>query len=430
MKKILLVLAAALAATIPGLNAGESSFETMLANPPQNVSGAPAVSAPSAVAPAGTQTAAPREWLVLVFINGVNDLGILGYADKSINAMEKVGSTDSMAVVVKYGKIGQDGSEERNVDFQRGSRTLYITRDTDEKKITSQVIPGATDSDMGSAASLARFVKSGIRKFPAKKTAVILWNHGAGQLGISYDDVSRNHMEVDQLGAALGQIAQALGRKIDVFATDACYMQMAAVAYELKDSAAVIVGSEEVAPLGGFPYDTLLGRLAANPGTDAEGLGRSIVDTYGARYKDGVTLSAIRTSAMGGFVEKLDSWVNAVSADQQAFKVAASKEVVGSAYTFLTSDSKDLYDYIKTVNGALKASPAAKSAGAALQNYIARSLVIRATVQPSMGRTHGLAIYIPELRYNSGNYEKLAFAADSQWDDFLRKMMEERLNSR
>ncbi len=427
MKKLSLVLAAALAATIAGLNAQAGSFETMLANPPQNVSGAPAVSGPSAVAPAGSRTAAPREWLVLVFINGVNDLGILGYAAQSVNFMEQVGSTDKMAVLVEFGVLGQFSMEERDLNFTRGSKTLYVTRDADWEKVTSPAIFTSNDSDMGSTANLVRFVKRGIRSYPAKKVAVIVWNHGNGRLGISYDDVSQNHMEIDQLGAALGQIKQTLGHKIDVFATDACYMQMAAVAYELKDSAEVIVGSEDIAPLVGFPYNMLLAKLAATPGMNGEGLGSVIVDTFGAfNRQEGVTLSAIRSSALPGFVAALNKWVGAVAADPQALKTAASQAVMDKVYKFYQmDDSKDLYGYIGSVNAALKASPAVKSTGVALQNYIKRNLLVRTTL--ARPKTYGLAIYIPELRYNSANYEKLAFAADSQWDDFLRLLMEERL---
>ena len=386
------------------------------------------VSGPVAVAPVEVKAAAPREWLVLVFINGVNDLGLLGFADKSINDMEKIGSTDSMAVVVEYGILGQDGSASRNLRFQRGSKTIYVTKDANASAITSPVIYSSNDADMGSSANLVRFVKRGLRKYPANKVAVIIWNHGAGRLGISYDDVSKNHMEIDQLGKALGQIKTAIGHNIDVFATDACLMQMAGVAYEFRNSADVIVGSEETIPGNSFPYDAFLGQLAGNPGMGAEGLGRSMVDTYGASYGDNVTLSAIRASAMGGFVGILNNWLGAVSGDRQAFKAASSQAVVDATYKFSMSDSKDLYDYISNVNGALPAaSPAAKTAGVAVQNYIKRNLLIRATALPSMGKAHGLAVYIPDLRYNSANYERLAFAADSDWDDYLRLMMEERL---
>jgi len=368
MKRVLLTFAV-LAAVSVGLKAQEPSFDSLMSDLPR-----PAVStAVPSPAPAGTlpsATAAEREWLVLVFINGVNDLGILGSANSDINEMEQVGSSDRMAVVVEYGILGIDDVYGRNLQFQRGSKTIYVMRDADASKITSPVIFTSNDADMGSEANLVRFVKRGIRRFPAKKTAVILWNHGAGRLGISFDDVSRNFMEVDQLGLALAQIKQALGRKIDVFATDACLMQMASVAYEFKDSAEVIVGSEEEIPGSGYSYTTLLNQLSSDPGMGAEGLGLAMVDSYGASYRSDATLSAIRASALPGFVGELNNWVRAVKADKQAFAAASDASLVAGTSRFTQKESKDLFDYLERVEAGLPASRAVKDAGASLRKYL------------------------------------------------------------
>jgi len=277
-----------------------------------------------------------------------------------------------------------------------------------------------------------RFVKRGIRDFPAKKTAVILWNHGAGRLGISFDDVSNNSMDVDKLGRALAQIKKALGgRKIDVFATDACLMQMASVAYEFKDSAEVIVGSEETIPGDGYPYTAILGRLSAAAGMGAEQLGQVIVDSYGASYGSDATLSALRTSALPGFVRALNNWVAAVKTDQPAFTVAASAALVSSTSRFTQKESKDLVDYTERVEARLAAGHPVKAVGAALRGYISSNLVIRNAAKPANRKPYtqakGLAIYIPDSQYNSANYEKLSFTGVSLWDDFLLDMMEERL---
>ncbi|MBI5743408.1 MAG: hypothetical protein HY952_02550 [Elusimicrobia bacterium] len=426
MKRIVLVTLAALAALTMGLKAQDVSFDNLYKDLPQPVAAAPAVPAPAAVEPV-TQAApaAERDWLVMVFINGVNDLGILGFANKSINDMEKVGSTDRMAVVVEYGILGQEGAA-RNLQFQRGSKTIFVGKDNDDQRITSLPFYSSNDADMGSAANLERFVKRAVRRFPARRTAVIVWNHGGGRLGIAWDDVSKNHMEVDQLGRSLARLKQFLGRKIDVFATDACLMQMAGVAYELKDSADVIVGSEEVIPGDSYPYAEILGPLAANPGMRAEQLGTLMVDAYAAYYAgEKVTLSALRSSALPGFTELLNAWVKAVNADPKARKAALSEATVNTTYNFQMRDSRDLYDYLNNVDDLLPKSLAVKNASADIKGYLEGSLIIKDSALIS--NAHGLAIYIPDLRYNSANYEKLAFARDSLWDDFLRAMMEERL---
>lgn len=429
MKKIFFSAIVALALVAADLNAqgarGDLFSGAVQSGLPQ-ASGPTAVAGPAAVDNAASP-AAEREWLIMVYISAVNDLGILGFAEKSINELEKIGSTGRVTVVVEYGMLGVSDPGTRNLEFQRGSKTISITRDSDPGRITSPVIYSSNDTDLGSAAHLTRFAKRGIRRFPARKTALIVWGHGDGRLGIGMDDVGRDHIEVDRLGASLAQVKQALGRKLDVFATDACFMQTAGVAYELKDSADVIVGSEETVPNESYPYDTILGALVSNPGMDAEALGGLMVGAYGALYKGKYTLSALRASALSGFVELLNGWVEAVKADPAAFKIAASKDVVDGTYRFNMKDSKDLYDYITNVDARLAGSPAVKGAGASLKSYLKNSLVINATAPPATEKTHGLAIYIPNLVYNSANYEKLVLTRDSLWDDFLRAMMAERL---
>jgi len=410
------------------LAAQDVSFDSLGSSLPRPEAAPVAVSAAAPV-DAAPASAAPRDWLVLVFINGVNDLGILGYADKSINQMEQVGSTDKMAVVVEYDMLGQDGSQDRTLQFQSGAKTIYITKDNDPAKITSVPFYTSQDADMGSADNLVRFAKRGIRRYPARKVALILWNHGAGRYGISFDDLSGNHMEVDQLADALGQIKAALGRKIDLFASDACLMQTAEVAYQLRDDAGVIVGSEEEVPDDSYPYDKILGPLSASSGMSAEQLGSLIVSAYGASYANDVTLSALRSSALPGFVNALDSWLQAVRVDSATFSAAASKSLIGSVSHFAYRDSKDLVDYVDKVDA--KGGQPVKSAGAVLKAYIAKQLLIRNVAKSPQAEAYkvanGLAIYMPDLRYDSANYEKMDFAADSQWADFVRAVMETRL---
>ncbi|MFA6433997.1 MAG: clostripain-related cysteine peptidase [Elusimicrobiales bacterium] len=433
-RKILLMFMTACAALTVNVNAQNAAFSGLMADQDWLKAAADAVQPPSPVAPkpAAAPVVAPaaqREWLVLVFLNGLNDLGLRGPAARSINDMETVGSSDNVSVVAEYGIVGADPAS-GNIQFQRGSKTIYVQRDDSPEKITSPVIYTSNDRDMGSAAHLVRFVKRGIRRFPAKKVAVIVWNHGKGFYGVSYDDVSGNTITVDQLGRAMTQVKQALGRKVDVFATDACLMQMAEVAYELKDAVEVVVGSEETIPGTSYSYANLLSMLDENPDLDAEGFGVILVGAYGAYYGDSVqrssvTLSAVRTSALPGFVERLDSWVAAVRNDPKVFAAAASKAVAKATHHFAEQDFKDLYDYIGNVDKAAAKNQAVRNAGAALQNYIANTLVISDT--GFVKRAHGLSIYLPEAFYKSDEYEKFTFARDSIWDDFIREISEERL---
>lgn len=440
MKKTLTIsfLTALLAASF----AAAGSFDDLY----RSAAGAEGVPAPVAVPVAGGVAAVPaeapaaaeeREWLVLVFISGVNDLGILNFANDDVNEMERIGSTDKVAVVAEYNILSVDAAD-RSLQFQRGAKTLHIQRDADPA-ITSPVIDESSDLDMGSWRHLFKFARRNILRFPAKKVLLVVWNHGSGTLGIANDDVSGNKISVRDLGRALSQIKAAKGGKIDVLATDACLMQMAGVAYELKDHADVVVGSEEIIAGPGYPYHTMLAAINADPGMDAAGMGRALVSRYDAAYPgSGSTLSALRTDRLGGFVQRLDAWTAAVMTDPAAMRAAASDGVINGTFYFRMPDSKDLVDYIDVVSDSLPADSPAVAAGAALKEYIKNDLLLAAeagtgthriegAAWPYTGRTHGLAVYIPFRIYDSATYESLAFAADSRWDDFLRALMAERL---
>ncbi len=429
MKRSWMMMLAVLAAMSVGLCAQGLPFGALPvpspASAPQASGPAPVASAPQVSAPA-----AQREWLVLVFMNGVNNLGIWGCLTNNLNQMEAVGSTDKVAVLAEYGLLSAGDSQ--SLQFQQGAKTVYIRRDADPSNVTSPVIYTSNFSDMGSADNLVLFAKRALRLYPAKKLAVIVWNHGAGRLGISFDDVSKNYMRVDDLGRALGQIAQAAGHKVDLFATDACLMQMAEVAYELRNSVKVIVGSEETVPGDGYPYTPILASLTADPGMGPEQLGGVIVDDYLANYNTDATLSALRTAALPTFVRALDNWLEALKADPKAFAAAADPELGNSVSHFGYKDSKDLVDYVDRVDASPDAGPQVKAAGAALKNFIENALLIRYGARPAgddpYTASNGLAIYMPDLRYDSANYETLSFSGDSEWGDFLLALMQKRLN--
>ena len=63
-------------------------------------------------------------------------------------------------------------------------------------------------------------------------------------------------------------------------------MNMVEVAYQLRGSADFIVGSEEVEPGDGWPYDRVLADLAAKPTMSAAQLGATIVKRYASLVQE------------------------------------------------------------------------------------------------------------------------------------------------
>jgi len=76
---------------------------------------------------------------------------------------------------------------------------------------------------------------------------------------------ARPILDNQELKRVLATAHRPLGRKIDVVGIDACPRTMIEVAYQLRDHAQILVGSEEVEPGPGWPHAAIRGDLTKNP---------------------------------------------------------------------------------------------------------------------------------------------------------------------
>ena len=363
-----------------------------------------------------------KKWTLLIFINADNNLDGAGVDD--VTEMEKVGSTDDVNIITMLDREGSGGT-----------KTYYVEKEPGYG-IQSPVIQDLPEQDMGDYNTLVDFFKFGVDNYPAEKYLVAIWNHGAGwqknaahQLikGISYDDQSHNHMTTPQLGLACKMMSEYIGRKIDIISYDACLMQMAEVAAEVKDYGLVQVGAEETEPGDGWPYDDFCAPLVASPDMDAKELGTVMVDTYCASYNGGsqgsrnTNQSALDLTKFDAFLTKLDAF--SVAMNENAHLTAIYKQAFGKTQAFYYSQYKDLGDYIKELC-LLTDNAAVKAAGTELKNFIDNEVVIRnGYVGSNLAESTGISIYIPtksQLNDNIEAYRELKFAEACHWDEFLQ----------
>jgi hypothetical protein len=368
-----------------------------------------------------------REWLILVYASAVNDHGLSGYAKDLINQLEKVGSSDKTTIILKYTAL--EAGKNKELLFPKNTTTLLIKGDKGNPEITSSVIESSLPTDMASEFSLSLFVRKNMMKYPSKKTMVVLWGKGEGLKGALHDDLSQRRMTVPGMAKALSKVRKETNRKIDILVLDADLMQMAECIYELKDEARIIVGSSESAPSSHYIYDLALQEAIDDPTKSAKTISGAMV--YFA--EDPVT-SAVATDKVDGFVKLLDQWADVLMNDEIALKHAAA--AIDKTFSFAMTDSKDLCDFIDQVEKSLSPDSSAAIKGRELKKYILRELVIsthwmldakKLNGKPYGERSHGLAIYLPELTYDSQTYEPLGFAAHTQWPALLLKLSEQQL---
>ena len=366
------------------------------------------------------EKAGMANWTVMVYINAKNNLEKFGLLD--VNEMEKVGSTDKVKIAVELGRIkGYDSSDGNWL----GQRRYIVAKDADMAKIASPILQDIPKADMGDYKHLVDFVAWAKKAAPAQKYMLIVWNHGSGWdknirkadvviNGISYDDETGNHISTPQLGQALASIG-----KIDVYASDACLMAMAEVAYQIKDYTDYVVGSEETEPGDGYTYDTFLGPVSAKPGMSAlevaKQTSKAFTDHYAAQG-EAATQSAVQSATLGKLASMLTSWTKAVMA---ANETATVKNAHAQVQEFYTSDNKDLLHFVQLVDAASQ-DAAVKSQGAALEKFLANDVIVANDITGStMANAKGLAIYLPSWSFNSA-YNELAWAKATNWAEFAQ----------
>jgi len=393
------------------------------------------------------------KWTFMVYMAGDNNLD--GAALRDIAEMARAGSTEDVNILVQLDRI------EDNL-----TRRFRITQGGGFKK---DCLESFGDTNTGDPQILYDFVKWAVDNYPADRYALILWNHGSGwwedaksraagpaekkprrrlfrqpirypapqeHLNISapqehrsicYDDTSGGDaLDNRELRVVLAGICALLGRKIDLLGMDACLMNMVEVAYQLRDSVNVIVGSEIEEPFDGWPYAEILTRLTAKPGQDAAALARWIVKSYLLSYKgkdETVTQSALDVSRIGEMTAKIDALSDALLTS-----LKADSKLIEAAWNrspgFYDDNYIDLACFARNIRKKAGAELQAKADDliAALKAGKGRAILCQGKIGRDVRGTCGLSIYFPGDRINSA-YRNLDFSKDCKWITFLEKYL-------
>jgi len=375
--------------------------------------------------PAPPAPSAVRDWTVMYFVNGKNNLESSAMMD--LNQMELAGSTARVAIVAELGRMnGQEGDDHSEGDWT-GVRRYHIKKDRDTSRIASPVLQNLGRADMGSWKELVSFISWSKANFPARRYALVMWDHGNGWKpvdpanahdfgdlkGFSLDDETGSEISTPQIAAAL----KAAGG-VNFLMLDGCNMAMASVAYEVKDYAEALTASEETEPGVVVRYAQFLGLLNARPSMGAEELAVNTVRTYrdyftaAAGDNEGApaTQSALRLSKMLPLRVKLDAWAAAArrAEPEVLARARAEARIFGE-----DPEYKDLYDFVGLVTAGT-ADAELKALGRDFMLFFKTELIIENWAQDKA--SHGLSVYVPEV-YDP-LYGGLAWARDGAWDDF------------
>lgn len=352
-------------------------------------------------------------WTVMVYVDADNNLEPFGIED--INEMEAVNLPGNVNVVVQMDRIAGYSSSNGNwTDTRRGR----ITNDTNTGLIGSS-LSSIGEADMGAGETLTSFIDWASSSYRATNYALVVWNHGGGLTGTSWDDTSGSNLTISETTRAIAN--SSIGR-VSMLGFDTCQQGMAEQAIDVRNVTDVLVASSENEPGDGWDYTGWLNSLASNPSATATQLGAAAVSAYDAFYNDSSsTLAATRVSSYDALITSLNSFVTTVTSSATSADWAAITTARTTARSYGDVDAyRDLGGFMGAVAGTASTA-SIRSAASAVQSAVSASVI----QQVSISGSSGLSIYLPSASsslysgYTEGN---LSFLSAVNWDDFLTAM--------
>ena len=328
---------------------------------------------------------------LLVYMCGT-DLQEAGCED--IVEMAAVEAGDAINVVVLAGGANEWDFE----DFTGGSRTLAVIRDGYFENLEDW-----GHKSMGSKESLKEFLEYGLKEYPADRTIVVLWDHGAGsEGGVCFDETSDDDsLTVVEINEALSSLKQAVPDfHINIFGCDACMMATYEMAAMLSHyNIDYYLASEELEPGTGWNYTSWLEILKDDPSVTDEDLCGGIIESFmetGLENDpdDYLTLSAVKLSEVGALERSMEDFASVMAGQIRNGDVSAIRRGRSRMYTFgsFADGSWDMVDLGGVLDAYAQFDPdKASEARRCLSNA-----VILSKQTANLDTCSGLSILIPQ----------------------------------
>lgn len=262
----------------------------------------------------GEESPEISEWTVLVYLCGSDLESRYGYATENLDEilrselpfdMRGIYMMDGLdlpegwdpsyrgnavQVLVQTGGCSKWHAEKLEMEIRTDclQRWRFATKVMDEKtglfRNRFELEEEQPLANMADPGTLADFIRWGTARCPAKKYALVLWDHGEGSYGGMFIDemFPEDRMYLDELHQAL----QDGGITFEAVVFDACLMANVETAAAIKDNARWMVASEENVPGRGTAIGEWIHQLYYNPEATGEWLGRWICEMTQIKYRD------------------------------------------------------------------------------------------------------------------------------------------------
>lgn len=339
-----------------------------------------------------------RSWTIVVYMAADNDLEAAAILD--INEMEAADFADSGITVLALvdRAEGYDGT---NGDWT-DTRLYEIMHDDDglngnivSKRISCNMLGLSAESDselnMSDPNVLRNVLAFTTKAYPATNYGLVIWGHGTGWRGygaspataipgdgavkaVAIDDYSSSYMTIAQMHEAIS--SSPFGRsgtaKLGFIGFDTCYGALLETAWEFRNDAKFLVGSENSVPSNGWNYQAFFDSAvtaqcnavtaSSESGTlTPEMLAECAKSSFAEQYKNlsYATISVVNLSNVADLKQKFENFVELVVSgittreEAQNLLGCIRNEVLSFSYVGYASDMfLDMYSLVKKIHAA------------------------------------------------------------------------------
>ncbi|MCW1967131.1 MAG: clostripain-related cysteine peptidase [Anaerolineae bacterium] len=408
---------------------------------PQNVNGF-----------AGVQPLAEpnAKWLYMIYLAGDNDIKMQSAMKSAISNLEKyaknaANANPNLVIAVQY-----DG-------VLNGDSKRYVFKPGQSQAISEM---GMGELNMADPQTLKEFIAWARSQAPAPNayTYLAIADHGRATDGMAWDYAGQENsnpkfadrLTVTELYDALSAATENGAKKIDILHFDVCLMSMIEVAYEIKDTAKVMIASQN--PLWTvFTYDSYA-KLVLNSGETPLQIAEKIALRYhtNAQMRDNArTLSVLNLDKIGPVITAMNQFADALSDVKEAYgleirnarysvqKFDSARNREKNAYGTIGDEDSyiDLTDFALQIKQQVIGVKPVQSAAEQLVGLLIPSdtgFIYRNFVKSGKGycndepqnldRASGMGIYFPysEAADDYKTYaSQFKLSTQGRWDEFL-----------
>jgi hypothetical protein len=303
-----------------------------------------------------------RKWTFIIYMAADNDLEAAAIAD--LNELEAVnyGAAPISILVLldrhnSYDMTNENWSDTRlfEVKSDPGGLTPVIRSPRIDCPELGLLKNTETELNTADPLVLSRLIDFAKRVYPAEQYALFIWGHGTGWRGgvnngflpepakaVAFDDTHRQYMSLPSFGRAVA------GKGLSVIAFDTCYGALLEIAYQIRNDAKLLVGSEGEILSTGWDYTALFNGFIRKQSLSISDLGSAIQNQFSEHYAslNNATISQIQLSQINNLFLKFNDFSGAVAEaiTAEPAKNAVLNQILHNVESYyFTSFPSDMY---------------------------------------------------------------------------------------